>query len=58
MAVEHTPPSTYIFRELRDVTIPDSVSWFPQTIGWKILGVALLLAAFYLAYSLGVTVVE
>ncbi|MGO2160997.1 MAG: DUF4381 domain-containing protein [Vibrio toranzoniae] len=52
MAVEHTPPSTYIFRELRDVTIPDSVSWFPQTIGWKILGVALLLAAFYLAYRL------
>ncbi|MEZ9177716.1 DUF4381 domain-containing protein [Vibrio kanaloae] len=52
MAVEHTPPSTYILRELRDVTIPDSVSWFPQTIGWKILGVALLLAAFYLAYRL------
>lgn len=52
MAVEHTPPSTYILRELRDVTIPDSVSWFPQTIGWKILGVALLLVAFYLAYRL------
>ena len=52
MAVEHTPPSTYILRELRDVTIPDSVSWFPQTIGWKILGVALLFAAFYLAYRL------
>lgn len=52
MAVEHTPPNTYILRELRDVTIPDSVSWFPQTIGWKILGVALLLAAFYLAYRL------
>ncbi|MGF1844968.1 DUF4381 domain-containing protein [Vibrio clamense] len=52
MTAEHTPPSTYILRELHDVTIPDSVSWVPQTIGWKILGVALLLAAFYLAYRL------
>ena len=52
MAVEHTPPSTYILRELHDVTIPDSVSWAPQTIGWKILGVILLLVAIYLAYRL------
>ena len=53
MTVEHTPPSTYILRELHDVAIPGSVSWVPQTIGWKILGVALLLAAFYLAYRVG-----
>lgn len=52
MTVEHTPPSTYILRELHDVTIPDSVSWVPQTIGWKILGVVLLLVAFYLTYRL------
>ncbi|MFA0572250.1 DUF4381 domain-containing protein [Vibrio splendidus] len=52
MAVEHTPPSTYILRELHDVAIPDSVSWAPQTIGWKILGVILLLVAIYLAYRL------
>lgn len=52
MSVEHTPPSTYILRELHDVTIPDSVSWVPQTIGWKILGVVLLLVAFYLTYRL------
>ncbi|MEZ9682830.1 DUF4381 domain-containing protein [Vibrio splendidus] len=52
MAVEHTPPSTYILRDLHDVTIPESVSWMPQTIGWKILGVILLLVAFYLAYRL------
>ncbi|WP_135456870.1 DUF4381 domain-containing protein [Vibrio echinoideorum] len=52
MAVEHTAPSTYILRELHDVTIPESVSWVPQTIGWKILGVALLLVAFYLAYRI------
>ncbi len=52
MTNEHTPPSTYILRELHDVAIPDSVSWVPQTIGWKILGVALLLLTFYLAYRL------
>lgn len=52
MTVEHTPPSTYILRELHDVVIPNSVSWAPQTIGWKILGVILLLAALYLAYRL------
>ncbi|MFA0049306.1 DUF4381 domain-containing protein [Vibrio sp. 10N.261.51.F11] len=52
MAVEHTPPSTYILRELHDVAIPDIVSWAPQTIGWKILGVILLLVAIYLAYRL------
>ena len=52
MTVEHTPPSTYILRELHDVAIPNSVSWAPQTIGWKILGVILLLAALYLAYRL------
>ncbi|NAZ51800.1 DUF4381 family protein [Vibrio toranzoniae] len=55
MTVEHTPPSTYILRELHDVTIPDSVSWVPQTIGWKILGVVLLLVAFYLTYRLALT---
>ncbi|CAH7201631.1 conserved hypothetical protein [Vibrio chagasii] len=52
MIVEHAPPSTYILRELHDVAIPNSVSWAPQTIGWKILGVILLLAALYLAYRL------
>ncbi|MEZ8411636.1 DUF4381 domain-containing protein [Vibrio splendidus] len=52
MAVEHTPPSTYILRELHDVAIPDSVNWAPQTIGWKIVGVILLLVAIYLAYRL------
>ncbi|UIJ43132.1 DUF4381 domain-containing protein [Vibrio kanaloae] len=52
MAVEHTPPSTYILRDLHDVAIPESVSWIPQTIGWKTLGVILLLVAIYLAYRL------
>ncbi len=44
------PPSTYILSELHDVTLPPSVSWYPQTIGWKILAVVALLAGLYLVY--------
>ena len=31
MAQTHTPPSTYILRDLHDVAVPESVSWLPQT---------------------------
>ncbi|MFM2580935.1 DUF4381 domain-containing protein [Vibrio fortis] len=50
MSVEHTPPSTYILRDIQDVAVPDSVSWLPQTIGWKVLGVVLIMALAYAAY--------
>ncbi len=46
------PPGTYILRELHDVPVPASVSWYPQTIGWKILAVVTLLVLFYIAYRL------
>ncbi|WP_052260796.1 DUF4381 domain-containing protein [Photobacterium gaetbulicola] len=49
MSIEHTPPSTYILRELHDVVVPESVSWVPQTLGWKILlGVLLIIAGLLL----------
>lgn len=50
MSIEHSPPSTYILRELFDVTVPDSVSWMPQTVGWKVLLVLLIAIAGYLSY--------
>ncbi|QFT12567.1 DUF4381 domain-containing protein [Vibrio sp. THAF190c] len=50
MSVEHTPPSTYILRDIQDVAVPDSVSWLPQTMGWKVLGVALIMALAYATY--------
>ncbi|AJR08791.1 DUF4381 domain-containing protein [Photobacterium gaetbulicola] len=50
MSIEHSPPSTYILRELHDVTVPESVSWMPQTIGWKVLLVLLCVIAGYLCY--------
>ncbi|MGC9493402.1 DUF4381 domain-containing protein [Vibrio genomosp. F10] len=52
MSIEHTPPSTYILRNLHDIAIPESVRWFPQTIGWKMVGCALLLVALYFAYGM------
>ncbi|MGR5065035.1 DUF4381 domain-containing protein [Photobacterium sp. DNB22_13_2] len=52
MSIEHSPPSTYILRELYDVAVPDSVSWMPQTIGWKILLVLLIVIAGYVCYRL------
>ena len=50
MSVEHTPPSSYILRDIQEVAIPESISWLPQTIGWKVLGVALIIAFAYAAY--------
>ncbi|WP_273979354.1 DUF4381 domain-containing protein [Vibrio parahaemolyticus] len=47
-----TPPGTYILRELHDVTVPPSVSWYPQTIGWKVLAVVAFIALVYVAYRL------
>lgn len=47
-----TPPSTYILRDLHDVAVPPSVSWYPQTIGWKILAAVALIALVYVAYRL------
>ncbi len=52
MSVQHTPPSTYILRNLHDVTIPESVSWWPQTMGWKVLACLFTLAIAYMAYRL------
>ncbi|EKZ9011035.1 DUF4381 domain-containing protein [Vibrio sp. 665] len=46
------PPSTYILRELHDVAVPPSVSWYPQTIGWKILAAVVLIALVYVVYRL------
>ncbi len=48
----HTPPSTYILRELHDVAVPESLSWVPQTIGWKILAVIGAIVLMYLGYRL------
>ncbi len=49
----HEPPSSYMLRKMSEVTVPDHVSWFPQTIGWKI--VAILLSVFAIYYIVKAT---
>lgn len=36
---QHTPPSTYILRNLVDVEVSEPISYLPQTIGWQVLAV-------------------
>ncbi|MCZ4370318.1 DUF4381 domain-containing protein [Vibrio diazotrophicus] len=43
------PPDSYMLRNIRDVELPEVFSWFPQTIGWKIV---FTLIAFYSAYRI------
>ncbi|PLC56798.1 DUF4381 domain-containing protein [Photobacterium carnosum] len=43
----HAPPSNYMLRNMSEVTIPDHVSCFPQTIGWKVVAAILIVVALY-----------
>ncbi|AYV24343.1 DUF4381 family protein [Vibrio mediterranei] len=36
-------PSSYILRNMLEVPNPDSVSWLPQTIGWQLIGLLIVL---------------
>ncbi|MGF1686508.1 DUF4381 domain-containing protein [Photobacterium japonica] len=47
---EHTPPSSYMLREMHEVPVPDSVSLWPQTVGWQVLGVIVVLWLAYMIY--------
>ncbi|OLQ69933.1 hypothetical protein BIT28_10300 [Photobacterium proteolyticum] len=48
--MDHQVPGTYILRHLSDVAIPEPVSWWPQTVGWKVLLAVAILFAVYLLY--------
>lgn len=37
MIMTHTPPNTYTLKGIIDVQVPESIAWFPQTLGWQIL---------------------
>lgn len=43
------PPGwgTLMLRDIKQIDMPHSISWMPQTIGWKILGVVILIFAIY-----------
>ncbi|WP_165312934.1 DUF4381 domain-containing protein [Vibrio ziniensis] len=44
------PPDSYMLRNLRDVEVPEVFSWFPQTIGWQIVFILIVLYAAYRGY--------
>lgn len=54
LGATQSPPSSYMLRELKDVAQPDPVSWWPQTLGWQILLLALLLYLGYRLYLKGI----
>ena len=37
MTMTHTPPNTYTLKGIIDVQVPESIAWFPQTLGWQVL---------------------
>lgn len=37
MIMTHTPPNSYVLKGIMDVQVPESIAWFPQTLGWQIL---------------------
>ncbi|WP_261836509.1 DUF4381 domain-containing protein [Vibrio ishigakensis] len=48
----HTPPSTYILRNISDVQVAEPISYFPQTIGWQVLGMIAGIALLFWLYRL------
>ena len=53
MSTQPSPPSTYLLKQLHDVGLPEQVSWWPQTIGWKILAWIVLLLLLIWLYKQG-----
>lgn len=41
----------YLIRGIEEVELPEPVSWMPQTIGWKVLALLVLLFALYKLYG-------
>ncbi len=44
------PPDSYMLRNIHEVQVPEAVSWFPQTIGWKIVFAAIAVWICYQIY--------
>lgn len=42
----------YLLHGIEEVHLPESVSWWPQTIGWQIMGLLLLITVGYRLYLL------
>ncbi|MEI8596133.1 DUF4381 domain-containing protein [Photobacterium sp. Hal280] len=49
MMTQPAPPSSQILKDLTEIVLPDPVGWWPQTLGWQILGILAL--AFLLLWA-------
>ncbi|GEM77895.1 DUF4381 domain-containing protein [Vibrio superstes] len=47
----HTPPQSYMLRDIVEVAVAPSVSWMPQTIGWRVVAVIALACAIVWSYK-------
>lgn len=45
--MSQTAPSSYILRNMSEVPNPDAISWVPQTLGWQVLALLIVLFAIY-----------
>ncbi|WP_394242512.1 DUF4381 domain-containing protein [Vibrio astriarenae] len=50
-STQHEVPTSYILRDLQDVVPVETVSWFPQTIGWKIVAIIIITWLLYLLFK-------
>lgn len=46
----HIPPNSSVLKGIIDVQVPNSISWAPQTFGWKILFTVLMVLMLFLTY--------
>lgn len=42
---------SYLLKDLKSPPVPESVSWFPETIGWQIIALVLLVLIAFSAYK-------
>lgn len=50
----HTPPSSinsYLLKDMVEVAIPESISWWPQTLGWQLIALALIAWLIFYSYK-------
>ncbi len=44
MSLFPAPWGNYMLKEIVETTPPENISWWPQTIAWKIIGVVILVS--------------
>lgn len=48
-----TNVGSYLLRDLKDQALPEAISWWPQTIGWQIVGLIFFVWLMVIAFKQG-----